>query len=68
MNDISKITPLEVVERENSLIQPPADSYNKAHNFVMRFNSWHSGKLTLPKLNGLINGSGHALDDESQSG
>jgi hypothetical protein len=48
INDISKIIPLEVVERENSLIQPPADSYHKAHDFVTRFNSWHSGKLTLP--------------------
>src|SRR5207248_7423630 len=47
-NDIRKITPPEDVERENNNpVQPREDSYDKAHDFVMRFNSWRSGKLTL---------------------
>ena len=48
-NDTRKITPPEDVERENNnLVQPREDSYDKAHDFVTRFNSWRSGKLTLP--------------------
>jgi hypothetical protein len=47
-NYIRKTTPPEDVERENNNpVQPREDSYDKAHNFVTRFNSWRSGKLTL---------------------
>jgi hypothetical protein len=46
-NDIRKITPPEDAERENNNpFQPREDSYDKAHDFVTRFNSWRSGKLT----------------------
>jgi hypothetical protein len=49
MSDIPKIPLPEDVKRvNNNPVQPPADSYDKAHNFVTRFNSWRSGKLTLP--------------------
>ena len=48
-NDTRKITPPEDVEREdNNQVQPRQDSYDKAHDFVTRFKSWRSGKLTLP--------------------
>ena len=47
-NDIRKITLSEDVERENNNpVQPREDSYDKAHDFVTRFKSWWSGKLTL---------------------
>jgi len=43
-----RITPPEDIEKEiNNPVKPPADSYSKAHNFITRFNSWRSGKLTL---------------------
>jgi hypothetical protein len=49
MSHIPKIPPPEDVERvNNNPVQPPADSYDKAHNFVTRFKSWRSGKLTVP--------------------
>jgi len=47
-NDIRKIPPPEDVERENNNpVRPREDSYDKAHDFVTRFKSWRSGKLTL---------------------
>jgi hypothetical protein len=43
-----KITPPEDAERENNPVQPRNDSYDKAHDFVTRFDGWHSGKLAPP--------------------
>jgi hypothetical protein len=43
-----KITPPKDVERENNNpVQPRENSYDKAHDFITRCNSWRSGKLTL---------------------
>jgi hypothetical protein len=50
-NDIRKITPPEDVERENNPVQPRGDSYDKAHDFITRFNSWNSRKRDWSKLN-----------------
>jgi hypothetical protein len=36
----------------NNPIQPPEDSYAKAHDFVTRFNSWRSGELNVPNPDG----------------
>ena len=44
-NDSRKITPPEDVENNNP-VQPGENSYNKAYDFVTRFESWRSGKLT----------------------
>jgi len=47
-NDIRKVMPPEDDERENNNpVQPREDSYDKAYDFVTRFHSWRSGKLTL---------------------
>src|SRR5262249_40721602 len=52
-NDIRKVTPeklmpQKVMPPEHSPVLPPADSYQKAHNFITGFNKWRSGKLPLP--------------------
>jgi hypothetical protein len=48
-NDIRKTTAPDDVEVEsNNPVQPPEDSYAKAHDFVTRFNSWRSGELNVP--------------------
>jgi hypothetical protein len=49
--DSQIITPPENVERETNTVLPHVDSVDKAYDFVTRFNSWHSGKLTLPDPN-----------------
>jgi hypothetical protein len=49
--DTLTITPPEDVEREIKPVLPHVDSVDKAYDFVMRFNNWHSSKLTLPDPN-----------------
>ncbi|OCK89387.1 uncharacterized protein K441DRAFT_667821 [Cenococcum geophilum 1.58] len=46
-----KITSPEHVEGEkDSPVLPPADSYNKAHDFITGFNSWRPRRLPLPAI------------------
>jgi hypothetical protein len=50
-NDIRKITPPEDVERENNNpVQPSEDSYDKAHDFVTRFNTLLHSRLYEKKF------------------